>query len=125
MPSHFTLRMQFGPHQDPSDITEQLLRLVREAPVDEIMFFYFAEEQNDGHETLQRVRKWIERSRPYRDALTRAGVQVSLNPWQTLLHGDRGRTLKREQPWQRMVDPAGDEATAVVCPLDAAWRNYY
>ena len=96
MPSHFTLRMQFGPHQDASEITEQLLRLVREAPVDEIMFFYFAEEQNDGHETLERVRDWIDNSRPYRDALKQTGVQVSLNPWHTLLHGDRERTLKRE-----------------------------
>ena len=125
MPSHFTLRMQFGPHQDASEITEQLLRLVREAPVDEIMFFYFAEEQNDGHETLERVRDWIDNSRPYRDALKQTGVQVSLNPWHTLLHGDRERTLKREQPWRLMVDPNGREASAVVCPLDAAWRNYY
>ena len=80
MPSHFTLRMQFGPHQDPQDVTEQLQRLVAEAPVDEIMFFYFAEEQNDGHETLARVREWVERSRPYREAMQRAGFRSASTP---------------------------------------------
>ena len=125
MSSHFTLRMQFGPHQDPHDVTEQLQRLVTEAPVDEIMFFYFAEEQNDGHETLARVREWIEQSRPYREAMARAGVQVSLNPWHSLLHCDRGRTLKPEQDWRTMVDFQGNTAAAVVCPLDEAWQRYF
>jgi hypothetical protein len=125
MPSHFTLRMQFGPHQDPQDVTEQLQRLVAEAPVDEIMFFYFAEEQNDGHETLARVREWVERSRPYREAMQRAGVQVSLNPWHSLLHCDRGRTLKPGQDWQTMVDFQGNAAAAVVCPLDGNWQRYF
>ena len=125
MPSHFTLRMQFGPHQDPYDITEQLQRLVAEAPVDEIMFFYFAEEQNDGHETLERVREWVEQSRPYRETMARAGVQVSLNPWHSLLHCDRGRTLKAGQAWQTMVDFQGIAATAVVCPLDGTWQRYF
>ncbi|NLF38394.1 hypothetical protein GX586_03050 [bacterium] len=125
MPSHFTLRMQFGPHEDPKDITRQLDQLVRAAPVDEIMLFCFAEEQNDGHDTLERVKLWLDRSRPYRDALWRAGVQVSLNPWHSMLHCDRGRSLKPGQEWQRMVDPTGREARAVVCPLDPAWQEYY
>ena len=41
MPSHYTLRMQFGPHQDAEEITAQLLDLVRHARADEIMFFFF------------------------------------------------------------------------------------
>lgn len=125
MPSHFTLRMQFGPHQESEEVTRQLLTLVRDAPVDEIMFFHFAEEQNDGHDTLERVRRWVDRSRPYRNAMKQAGVAVSLNPWHSMLHCDRGRRLKPEQNWQRMVDPAGREAQAVVCFLDPAWRRYY
>ena len=117
--------MQFGPHEDPREITRELDRLVREAPVDEIALFCFAEEQNDGHDPLERIGQWIDRSRPYREALWRAGVQVSLNPWHSMLHCDRGRSLKPGQDWQRMVDPAGNEARAVVCPLDPAWQQYY
>ena len=125
MPSHFTLRMQFGPHQAAEEITEQLTRLVREAPVDEVMFFYLAEEQNDGHETIERLQQWIDRSRPYRMALQKAGVAVSLNPWHSLLHCDRGRRLKPGQNWERMMDPTGTLANAVVCFLDPNWRAYY
>jgi hypothetical protein len=125
MPSHFTLRMQFGPHQDPEVVTQQLRKLVSGAPVDEVMLFYYAEELNNGHDTLERVRAWIEGSRPYRQALAEIGIAVSLNPWHTVLHCDRGRALKPGQDWQRMVDPNGRAATAVVCPLDPGWRRYY
>jgi len=125
MPSHFTLRMQFGPHQDPDEVTRQLLALVREAPVDEVMVFFFAEEQNDGHETMERIDAWITRSRPYRKALAEAGVQVSLNPWHSLLHADRGRALKPGQHWQTLVGPTGQTAAAQVCPLDADWQAYF
>jgi hypothetical protein len=117
--------MQFGPHQDAGLITDRLLELVRLASVDEIMFFYYAEDQNDGHETLERIKEWVDRSRPYRKALAEAGVAVSLNPWHTLLHADRGRKLKPGQNWQTLVDPNGFAASAQVCPLDPGWREYY
>lgn len=125
MPSRFTLRMQFDLNEDPARTTARLLKLVRQAPVDEIMFFFFAEELNDGHDPLDRIRQWIERSRPYRKALAQAGVSISLNPWHSVLHLDRGRKLKPEQQWQTMVDPNGRAAQAVVCPLDPQWRAYY
>ena len=117
--------MQFGPHQDAERITRQLLALVEQAPVDEIMFFYFAEEMNDGHETLERIDEWIEHSRPYREALAAKGVLVSLNPWHSILHCDRGRRLKPGQAWQPMVDTHGRETAACVCPLDTNWRQYF
>ncbi|HUT73500.1 MAG TPA: hypothetical protein VM221_01545 [Armatimonadota bacterium] len=125
MPSHFTLRMQFGLHQDAAVVAEQLRRLLREAPVEEIMFFYFAEELNDGHDRGERIRQWIEHSRPYRRAVAEMGAAVSLNPWHSVLHCDRGRTLKPDQPWQPMVDQHGRACQAVVCPLDPEWRRYY
>lgn len=125
MPSHFTLRMQFGPHQDAEEITRQLLKLVRTAPVDEIMFFFFGEEMNNGHETIEEVKEWIERSRPYRKAVADAGIKVSLNPYHSLLHRSGERQLKPGQNWQPMVDQNGLEAGAVVCPLDKGWRAYF
>jgi hypothetical protein len=125
MPSHFTLRMQFGPHQDAEEVARQLLKLVRTAPVDEVMVFFFAEDLNNGHETLDEIKEWIERTRPWRKALADAGVTLSLNQWHTMLHGDRFRTLKPDQKWQPMVDPFGKAASACVCPLDPGWRMYY
>lgn len=124
MPSHITVRLQFGLYQDPKVITRQMLKLVDQAPIDEVMFFFYAEEHNDGHDTLQQVQQWIDHSRPYRQALADKGIQISLNPWHTLLHADRGRRLKPGQNWQTMVDPYGRCATAQVCPLDPHWREY-
>ena len=125
MPSRFTLRMQFGPHQDIQTILPQLEQLIQDAPIDEIMFFFFAEELNDGHDTLERIQQWIDHSRPYRQMLLQRGIQVSLNPWHSLLHCDRGRRLKPGQNWQLMVDPNGKEASAVVCFLDPQWQAYF
>jgi hypothetical protein len=117
--------MQFGLHQSPADITQKIVTTARLAMADEIMLFFFAEELNDGHDTLERIDQWIEHSRPYRQALQEAGVALSLNPWHSLLHTDRFRQRKPDQRWQGMVDQHGTECTAVVCPLDADWRAYY
>lgn len=125
MPAHITLRMQFGPHENPEDIGRQLIDLVRTAKIDEIMFFYFAEDQNDGHDTLDRIQLWIDRSRPYRRMLADEGVLISLNPWHSILHNDRGRSLKPGQNWQTLVDPGGEPCTACVCPLDPNWQAYF
>ncbi|MHB9133995.1 MAG: hypothetical protein ACYDBB_23245 [Armatimonadota bacterium] len=125
MPSHCTLRMQFSPHQNIDHLLDELRRLIQVAPVDEFMFFFFAEEINDGHDTLERVREWITHSRHYRQAMAEAGIVVSLNPWHSLLHCDRGRTMKPGQSWQPMVDQRGRACQAVVCPLDPAWRTYF
>ena len=80
VPSHFTLRMQFGLHQKPDEITRMLLNLVHKAPVDEIMIFYFAEELNDGHDPLDRIRRWIANTRPCHEALVREEIAVSRTP---------------------------------------------
>ena len=125
MPSYFILRMQFSPRQDPDRIARWLLELVKKAPIDEIMFFFSCGELNYGHETLEGIKRWIESSRSYREALTDAGIIVSLNLWNSLMHVDRGCRLLDGQDWQTMVGPKGDQCNAVVCPLDTGWRGYY
>lgn len=125
MPTRYTLRIQFSPLDDPDDVARQLLALAREARLDEVMVFFYAEELNDGHDAPERVALWLDRTRPARRALRAAGVDVSLNPWHTMLHCDRGRRLKPGQDWRPMVSPEGIAASAVVCPLDPGWRAYY
>lgn len=124
MPCRITMRFQFDP-EAPPEAVRQALETARGASASEALLFFFAEELNEGHETVRGVREWVAASRPYREALERAGIRVSLNPWHSLLHTDRGRRLKPGQAWQRMVDPDGREAEAVVCPLDPCWRRYF
>lgn len=125
MSVRYAVRMQFGPHQDSAVIREELLATCRAGWIDEVIFFAFAEEQNDGHDRLERIHEWLEAIRPWKRALEAEGVAVSFNPWHSLLHCDRHRRLKPDQPWQRMVDWRGRAAKAVVCPLDPGWRAYY
>ncbi|MDD5705208.1 MAG: hypothetical protein PHR35_04740 [Kiritimatiellae bacterium] len=124
MSVRYTLRMQFGMHLDPTVIEREVLELCRRAQADEVLFFVFAEEQNDGHDSLDRIAQWLAWYRPIKQALEREGIAVSLNPWHTILHCDRHRRLKPDQPWQTMVDWRGQAAQAVVCPLDPGWRSY-
>jgi hypothetical protein len=127
-PNHavrFTLRLQFGLHQDADAMSDRLVKLCRDADVDEVMLFFFGEELNDGHEPLSRTKQWIEKSRVNRRKLDAIGVDTSLNPWHSILHCDRGRSLKPGQKWRNMVDHRGRAATAVVCPLDPEWQKYY
>jgi hypothetical protein len=117
--------MQFPLYQDPEYIAKQLDQFVQTTPVDEIMFFFYGEELNNGHETLEEISHWINHSRPYRSLLAKRGINISLNPWHTLLHSDSGRRLKPEQNWQPLVDPFGKEAQAMVCFMDPRWQEYY
>ncbi|MCP4639844.1 MAG: hypothetical protein GY851_05400 [bacterium] len=125
MTAKYTARMQFGPHQDSDTIRDEVLALCRTGHVDEVLFFAFGEEQNDGHDTLDRLREWMAAIRPWKQALEAEGIEVSINPWHTVLHCDRSRTLKPGQDWQNMTDWRGRAAAAVVCPLDEGWRSYY
>ncbi len=125
MAARYVLRMQFGPHEDSRTIRDQIMDVCRKGKADEVIFFAFAEEQNDGHDPLERIKAWMAAIRPWKRTLEARGVAVSLNPWHSLLHCDRGRQLKADQRWQTMMDWRGRAAAAVVCPLDPGWRAYY
>ncbi|MCC7352783.1 MAG: hypothetical protein IT330_03420 [Anaerolineae bacterium] len=125
MTIRYALRLQFRPDQDPQAVARELRQLCRAGQVDEVILFIFAEELNNGHETLAEVRSWLDTIRPWKEMLKREGIEVSLNPWVTVLHCDRGRQFKPDQPWQPMVDWKGRAASAVVCPLDKGWQAYY
>jgi hypothetical protein len=125
MPAHYSLRLAYGLHVERDQTTAEILDLCRATGADEIVLMIFAEAFNNGHETLEQLAEWLDHIRPWKQAVTAAGVAVSLNPWITMLHCDRSRALKPGQDWQRMVDWQGREASAVVCPLDPDWRTYY
>lgn len=121
----YSLRFALDPETDTEQRIEALLDFCEKAKIDDVMFFIGAEDLNCGHITA-------EESVPYMEAILRAGgelkkrgITVSLNPWQTLGHGDRGRTLKRGQDFGRMVDCEGTRAALVACPLSEKWREYF
>ena len=127
MSSHFTLRMQFGPHQDPHDIIEQLQRLIVEAPVTRSC----SSTSRRSRMTVMRRLAPVYGSRSSSRAPTARrwrcppAYRSASIPGTACCRCDRGRTLKPQQNWRTMVDYQGNTAAAVVCPLDEAWQRYF
>lgn len=124
MPTRYVLRVQADQTDDPREIEQRLLRLVKDTGAEEISVFFAHMEFFAGHETPEEVAVWLDWSRPWRTALRDAGVTVSLNPPHEIGHADWGRSA-RQEPWQRLVDQNGRVAEVQVCPLDPGWQAYY
>lgn len=121
----YSLRFALDPETDIKQRIAALCEFCKGAKIDDVMFFICAEELNTGHVTP-------EQAKPYLRAILEAGkelekihVSVSLNPWATLSHGDRGRTLQKGQDFDVMTDCNGKKAAHVVCPLSKNWREYF
>ena len=70
---------------------EELLRFCGEAKIDEVMFFLMPEEYNRGQWDPKDYRPWLDFAVEAKELVEKAGCEVSLNPWTTLLHASRGR----------------------------------
>jgi len=114
--------IQPGFHEDRR--LETLIEFCKEASIDEVMFFIGPEELNSGHLTKEEAEPWLEGIAKAKRLLDPIGIKTSINPWATLLHTDRGRRLKSGQNFTLMVDPYGNRASAVACPLCENWRRY-
>lgn len=120
----YTLRFAMQPGRHEQDHFDRLLAFCNAARIDDVMFFINGEELNLGHLTREETKPWMEMIARGKALLQPLGFTISINPWPTLLHGDRGRTLREGQKFTRMVDPYGNEASAVACPLCPEWRSY-
>jgi hypothetical protein len=120
----YMLRYQLIPGEKEPERIAELAAFCRRNRIEEVMFFIAAEEFNTGHCTREETRVWVDTIGRAKKALDRQGVVTSLNPWITLLHADRGRTLKPGQNFQLMMDARGNSASAQVCPLCPEWRKY-
>lgn len=122
----YSLRFALDPALPLGDRAEKLLTFCKKAKIDDVMFFIGAESLNDGHLTKEMAKPYVKMIVGLRDRLQEIGVTTSLNPWATLLHTGRGRTLHAgQEDFRLMVDPYGQKSTATVCPLSEAWRKYY
>lgn len=120
----YSLRIGLCPDFMAEEKFGQLLEFCRQSGIDDVQFFINMEEVNDGHLTKEETRPWLEMIASFIPRLRAEGITVSLNPWSTTLHTDRGRTLKPGQDFTTMVDFRGKAAQAVACPLDPAFREY-
>jgi hypothetical protein len=116
-PFLYILRLAMAPGVHEEERLDALLAFCREAKIDDVAFILWAEELNNGHPTPAEAEPWLQMVERVKPRLAAAGVTTSLNPWVVLLHADRGRKFKPDQPFQPMVDPRGRAASATACPL--------
>jgi hypothetical protein len=120
----YSLRFTMQPGRQESDHFERLLSFCESARIDDVMFLINGEELNQGHLTLEETGPWMDMIARGKALLDPLGITTSINPWPTLLHCDRGRTLRDGQKFTLMADPHGNTATAVACPICPEWRGY-
>ena len=121
----YSLRFQLDPKTDVEHRINRLVDFCQKAEIDDVMFFVDAEDINHGHCTIEQVKPQIEAIKKAGEQIKKLGVTLSLNPWASLLHEERGRTLKVGQNFNTMVDYKGYKSKVVACPLCEEWRKYF
>ena len=101
-----------------------LIKYCKEAGIDDVTFIINGEDLNLGHITEKEAWVWLEMISRVEKKLAKLGITISINPWETLLHADRGRVLRADQNFQLMVDHRGRKTQATVCPLCPQWHKH-
>src|SRR5262245_57116716 len=104
--AHYMLR-----HHAPLDgfdrHLDSLLKICREAEIGEVMFIIEPEERSRGFTTIERIHRWADALRRGGEILRRHGIEMSINVWMTLGHGDRGCPPSKELGLTSMVSDDG------------------
>lgn len=103
---------------------EIALAFCKKADVHDIQFFFNMEDHNRGHLTLEETRPCLEKIKSFKESVKKNNITFSLNPWNTTLHTDRGRTLKEGQNFTTMTDYNGKKLDAVACPSCGNFTTY-
>jgi hypothetical protein len=123
--ARYHLRYQIHPAHDPAETrteAEELAKACEDLEVAEVVLLLAAEDVHDGHPVGAEEDRWFATVALAREVLADAGVEVSLNPWVTVGHADRGRLDRLG--FAPMVSPDGRVARAqasFACPRWRAW----
>ena len=67
---------------------------------------------------------WFETVKKAKSVLEKAGITVSLNPWMTVLHCERGRRFPKDRKFKPAVSPYGEKSRACASFADKEWQKY-
>lgn len=124
MSVRYHLRYQIAPEHNVETVATALATFCRKHEIEEVVLFYGAEMFNNGLLSAVDENRWFETIRRSTEILRAADVNCSLNPWMTVLHTDRGRSMPTDRSFAPMVSPVGERATAVASFADPVWREY-
>ena len=120
----YIFRFCCDPGFNDREETEALLRLAKEAKIDDVCVFANVQELNTGHMTYSEQETWLKLMEGLGRKLKEMGITLSVNQWHSVMHADLGKALPAHQPFRPMVDPWGHEASLCVCPLCPEWQQY-
>lgn len=120
----YHLRYQIPPGGDVGKNAQLLANFCNEHAVEEVVLFFAAEAWNNGLLSAEEEDLWFGTIETAKTVLEGAGVVVSLNPWATVLHCDRGRCFPNEADFKPMVSPAGETSKACASFACRKWRSY-
>ena len=126
MPSDFQyiLRSAIQPGYRQEENFKALIDYCEKAKIKEVMFHINGEELFQGHLKREDAKPWLDMIASYMPLLKEHGIQVSLNPWTTLVHEERGRKADPADGFTMMTDKNGMEMQCVCCPLDEKFGAY-
>lgn len=125
MSARYHLRFQIHPYEGTDAVAAtaaELAKTCTDTGVAEVVLLLGAEEHFTGHLSGPHEDLWYEAAAIAQEVLLGAGLDVSLNPWVTTGHADRGRT--DTHGFAPMVSPTGKVSTAqasFACPRWRAW----
>lgn len=118
----YALRFQVLPGPNVQEEASELARFCARHGVDEVVLFVAAEEFFSGHVQPTEEDTWYEGVAIAAEVLRAARLEVSLNPWVTAGHADRGRV--DTHGFAPMVSPEGVPARAQASFACPRWRTW-
>jgi len=122
--AQYHLRIQLRPSPDIARRAEALAQFCIDCEIEEAVLFVDAETANNGFLSAGETEDWRAALQHTRDELLARGIAVSLNPWYTVLHTDRGRHQPEGWSFTPMVSPTGEVARTVASFACPRWQQY-
>ncbi|WP_329113772.1 hypothetical protein [Streptomyces sp. NBC_01465] len=122
MPARYHLRFQIHPTSAAARQAAELAEFCAQSGIDEVVLLLAAEEFHQGHPAGEEEDRLYGTAADAAAVLRDAGLEVSLNPWVTAGHADRGRYDRHGFAPMVGADgrPAAGQAS-FVCPR---WRSW-
>ncbi len=124
MKYQYILRYLICPDFYSEQKVDELVNFCLKGKIEEVMLFLNAEELTVGHPDMTETARFVPILKAVKAKLAKHNIRISLNPWSTLFHLARGRSLKPDQKFTLMVGETGKQAKITVCPLCQNWQSY-
>lgn len=120
--ARYHLRYQVHPAGDIAARAQALVKVCLDLEIDEVVLLLAAEELFSGHLAGADEDRWFTATGIAAQTLRAAGLAVSLNPWVTSGHADRGRGDRLG--FAPMVSPSGQPAAGQASFACPRWREW-